>query len=39
MKSDIEIARSTELMKIKQIAQNYGIPLWKLYGKSLGSID
>ena len=35
MKSDIEIARSTELMKIKQIAQNYGIPVdqvRKLYG-------
>lgn len=26
MKSDIEIARSIELMKIKQVAQNYGIP-------------
>ena len=34
MKSDIEIARSVELKKIKQVAESIGIPrdeLWSLY--------
>lgn len=29
MKSDIEIARSIELKKIKQVAESVGIPLAK----------
>ena len=29
MKSDIEIARGTELKKIKQVAESIGIPLTK----------
>ena len=34
MKSDIEIARSIELKKIKQVAESVGIPreeVWSLY--------
>lgn len=29
MKSDIEIARSTKLEKIKEVAENVGIPVKK----------
>ena len=41
MKSDIEIARSTELMKIKQIAQNYGIPTDQVhhYGSYMAKVS
>ena len=41
MKSDIEIARSTELMKIKQIAQNYGIPVDQVhhYGSYMAKVS
>lgn len=38
MKSDIEIARETPLKRIKDVAEEIGIPreevkLWKAYGK------
>ena len=41
MKSDIEIARSTELMKIKQIAQNHGIPTDQVhhYGSYMAKVS
>ena len=41
MKSDIEIARSTELMKIKQIAQKYGIPTDQVhhYGSYMAKVS
>ena len=41
MKSDIEIARSTELVKIKQIAQKYGIPTDQVhhYGSHIAKVS
>ena len=41
MKSDIEIARSIELTKIKQIAANYGMPLEHVthYGRYMAKVS
>lgn len=40
MKSDIEIARSIELTKIKQIAREYGIPVEEIsnYGRYIAKV-
>ena len=40
MKSDIEIARSIELKKIKQVAENVGIPREEVenYGRYIAKI-
>ena len=40
MKSDIEIARSIELTKIKQIAREYGIPVEEIsnYGRYITKV-
>ena len=41
MKSDIEIARSIELTKIKQIAREYGIPVEEIsnYGRYIAAAE
>lgn len=41
MKSDIEIARSIELTKIKQIARETGIPVEHIsnYGRYIAKVD
>lgn len=41
MKSDIEIARSIELVKIKQIAQDYAIPVSEIsnYGRYIAKVS
>lgn len=41
MKSDIEIARSIELVKIKQIARNYNIPVDEIsnYGRYIAKVS
>ena len=40
MKSDIEIARSIELTKIKQVARNYDIPVEEIsnYGRYIAKV-
>ena len=40
MKSDIEIARSIELVKIKQIARDYDIPVEEIsnYGRYIAKV-
>ena len=42
MKTDIEIARSIELVKIKQVARETGIPVEKHisnYGRYIAKVD
>ena len=41
MKSDIEIARSIELTKIKQVAANFGMPLEDVthYGRYMAKVS
>lgn len=41
MKSDIEIARSIELTKIKQVAANFGMPLEYVthYGRYMAKVS
>ncbi len=38
MKSDIEIARSIELTKIKQVARDYDIPVDEISSEKAGAI-
>ena len=40
MKSDIEIARETSLLKIKEVAENIGIPRYEVqnYGRYMAKI-
>lgn len=41
MKTDIEIARSIELVKIKQVARETGIPVEHIsnYGRYIAKVD